>query len=239
VRNPTEESEALGTTWSLPWLLCAIALIIVGCSSPDVETVTVPLDVPVELMESLSPSTATEAQTASLFPTPTATVTPTVTAARPASTATATAPSSTPTPPPATQTPNPFADQVTALPAAPQGFDALISGDVAPQPTGLRIDRLDIDAATVIDVGVNDDETFEVPPADEVGWYRFGPSPGQAGSAVLAAHIAFDGVDGVFRHLEDLTPGDRGEVFYDDGSTAAQADPHHLRRRVQPPAPLL
>jgi len=92
---------------------------------------------------------------------------------------------------------------------------------VAPQPTGLRIDRLDIDAATVIDVGVNDDETFEVPPADEVGWYRFGPSPGQAGSAVLAAHIAFDGVDGVFRHLEDLTPGDRVEVFYDDGSTAA------------------
>jgi len=49
---------------------------------------------------------------------------------------------------------------------------------------------------------------MEIPEVDEVGWYRFGPHPGDPGTAVLAAHIAYDGVDGVFRHLADLAPGD-------------------------------
>ena len=36
---------------------------------------------------------------------------------------------------------------------------------------------------------------------------------------VLAAHIAYDGVDGVFRHLDDLATGDTVTVALDDGST--------------------
>jgi len=232
--RPTTPRES----WLFGWL-SVVALIIVGCSSPAAETSSVPLDVPPALAASLSgartPATdveqpddgpadsdarsltqstltqSTPAQSTPAESTPAERETP-----PPASTATAVA-EATPAPPVA---PNPFIDQISSLPPAPQGLDALV-GDPDPQPVRLRIDRLDIVAATVIDVGVNEDETFEVPPADEVGWYRFGPSPGQAGSAVLAAHIAFDGVDGVFRHLEDLKPGDRVEVSYDDGSTSA------------------
>ena len=57
-----------------------------------------------------------------------------------------------------------------------------------------------------------------VPGPGDVGWYRFGPAPGEPGTAVLAAHVAFDGVDGVFRHLADLEPGAAVIVRMDDGT---------------------
>lgn len=81
-----------------------------------------------------------------------------------------------------------------------------------PAPTGLTIDALDIADARIVPVGVEASGEMEIPGADEVGWYRYGPRPGDRGSAVLAAHIAFDGADGVFRHLDDLRPGDEVRV---------------------------
>ncbi len=109
-----------------------------------------------------------------------------------------------------------LADLVTELPSAPVGFPETTSD--GPTPVGLRIDDLGIDTASVLAVGVEDNGDMEVPPADRVGWYQFGPSPGQTGSAVLAAHIAFDGQDGVFRHLDQLPIGAEMSVTYDDGS---------------------
>ena len=35
---------------------------------------------------------------------------------------------------------------------------------------------------------------------------------------VLAAHVAFDGVDGAFRHLGELAPGDTVVVSLEDGT---------------------
>ena len=87
-----------------------------------------------------------------------------------------------------------------------------------PTPVGLRIDALGVQSAAVRAVGVEPDGEMEVPGPTEVGWYGFGPAPGQTGSAVLAAHIAADGVDGVFRHLAGLEAGDRVEVLFDDGA---------------------
>lgn len=104
------------------------------------------------------------------------------------------------------------------LDSAGIGFESLIE-ESGPVPVSLAIESLDIDDADVIAVGVNDDETFEVPPADQVGWYEFGPAPGEAGSAVLAAHINFDGVDGVFRHLIDAEVGSIVEIGFDDGTS--------------------
>ncbi|HEX6238535.1 MAG TPA: class F sortase [Acidimicrobiales bacterium] len=88
-----------------------------------------------------------------------------------------------------------------------------------PPPTGLTIDDLDIAGARVVPVGVEPGGEMEIPGADEVGWYRYGPRPGDRGSAVLAAHIAFDGVDGVFRHLDDLRPGDEVRVDLAGGAS--------------------
>jgi len=97
-----------------------------------------------------------------------------------------------------------------ALPAVPE---------TGPEPTGLSIDALDVAGAPVRAVGVEDDGEMQIPGVREVGWYRFGARPGEPGSTVLAAHIAYDGVDGVFRHLDDLGPGDTVQVGMSDGSS--------------------
>jgi len=90
----------------------------------------------------------------------------------------------------------------------------------APRPIGLIVDSLGISSAPIIDVGVESNGEMEIPGATEIGWYRFGPTPGEPGSAVLAAHIAFNGRDGVFRDLDEVEVGDIVEVLYDDGSTS-------------------
>jgi len=87
-----------------------------------------------------------------------------------------------------------------------------------PAPIGLSIPAIGVDDVGVRDVGVEPNGEMEIPGATEVGWYRWSPPPGHPGSAVLAAHIAFDGRDGVFRDLDDLTVGSRFRVRYDDGS---------------------
>ena len=44
------------------------------------------------------------------------------------------------------------------------------------------------------------------------------PTPGEIGPAVLAGHLSWNGVDGVFRHLQTLKPGDEIVVTRADGS---------------------
>jgi LPXTG-site transpeptidase (sortase) family protein len=90
-----------------------------------------------------------------------------------------------------------------------------------PAPVGLRYEAVGVERAPVRPVGVETDGAMEIPGHAEVGWYRYGPTPGADGSAVLAAHVAFDGRDGVFRKLTDARAGQRLEVLYDDGSTRA------------------
>lgn len=126
-----------------------------------------------------------------------------------------------PTPEPTPSTNDELADEFAdaELPPAPIGFEALTPEPGGRQPVSIVIEDIDVVDATIIPVGVNPDQTFEVPPADQVGWYRFGPAPGDEGSAVLAAHIAFDGVDGVFRHLADVEVGSVVVVGYDDGTS--------------------
>ena len=87
-------------------------------------------------------------------------------------------------------------------------------------PLRLHIDDLAVDAA-VEDVGVAPDGTMEIPGPHDVGWYRYGPAPGEQGSVVLAGHIAFDGVDGAFRRLSEIDNGTRVDVTMKDGSTRA------------------
>ena len=87
-----------------------------------------------------------------------------------------------------------------------------------PVPVRLSVPSLGISRAEIIDVGVEPNGEMEIPGATEVGWYRFGAVPGSTGSAVLAAHIAFNGVDGVFRRLSDIDVGETFSIEFDDGS---------------------
>lgn len=112
-----------------------------------------------------------------------------------------------------------IADKITALPPAKTGLP--FAAPPGPVPVGLTIDALGLSTAGVIGVGVEENGDMEIPPADRVGWYRFGASPGdEVGSAVLAAHIAFDGQDGVFVNLDELEIGSLIQVEYSDGSVA-------------------
>jgi sortase (surface protein transpeptidase) len=91
------------------------------------------------------------------------------------------------------------------------------------QPVGLRIDALDVDAPVDPYGVVAATGQMDVPDnVTDVAWYKFGPSPGEGGSAVLAAHVDLVGQGpGVFFGLPNLEPDDLVHVAYDDGSEIA------------------
>jgi hypothetical protein len=129
----------------------------------------------------------------------------------------AAAPATTPEPPPGAG--SAAAGAITPLPpAAP-----LPTVEERPAPTSLAVEGLGVEDAPVVPVGVRDDGEMEIPAVDQVGWYRFGARPGDEGAAVLAAHVAYDGVDGVFRRLADVSEGDAVRVRFADGTERAFA----------------
>lgn len=86
-------------------------------------------------------------------------------------------------------------------------------------PVSIQIDEIGVVDIPVIDVGVEPSGEMEVPPPLEVGWYQYGPAPGEQGSAVLAGHIASGGIDGAFRNLDRLVAGDRFTITFEDGTS--------------------
>lgn len=56
-------------------------------------------------------------------------------------------------------------------------------------------------------VGVEVNGELEISGGTEIGWYRWSPTLGHAGSSVLATHIAWNGRDGVVRNLDDCEVG--------------------------------
>ena len=87
------------------------------------------------------------------------------------------------------------------------------------EPVLLSIPGIGVENASVVPVGVLPDGRFEVPEARMVGWYRFGPAPADDGVTVLAAHLNYDGVNGVFRRLTDVDIDDQVTVTTADGQT--------------------
>ena len=74
-----------------------------------------------------------------------------------------------------TTTPHPIAVADTELPKAPIGFESLFDrAATGPQPISIEIRAIGVNGAAIVPVGVNkDDLSFEVPPADQVGWRHF------------------------------------------------------------------
>lgn len=90
----------------------------------------------------------------------------------------------------------------------------------SPTPVGLSISVIDVEAP-IAPYGVDPDSgLMDVPDnVTDVAWYEHGPSPGEPGSAVLAAHVDLRNQGpGVFFDIGDLEPGDLVEVSFDDGS---------------------
>jgi hypothetical protein len=97
---------------------------------------------------------------------------------------------------------------------------------VGPLPRSLPV-RIEVPAigvnAPVTQVGRNADGTIQVPPlADHnlVGWYKYGPAPGQQGNAVILGHVdSYTGIS-VFFSLKYLRDGDRIYVTLANGRRA-------------------
>jgi LPXTG-site transpeptidase (sortase) family protein len=72
----------------------------------------------------------------------------------------------------------------------------------------------------VIPTGVDADTGELALPAEAmvVAWYQYGPVPGADGSAVLAGHVDWHGVPGIFFRLRELQPGDGVVVTMSDGT---------------------
>jgi hypothetical protein len=91
---------------------------------------------------------------------------------------------------------------------------------VGPVPVHLRIPALSVDS-TVVPVGVDAVSGGVQVPGDVqvIGWYRFGPAPGQPGPAVLVGHVdSAQSGPGAFFRLGTLAPGAVVRVLLSDGS---------------------
>lgn len=120
--------------------------------------------------------------------------------------------------PTTTTAPPPVASTVPARSVVPVAAPTTTTSAPAAVPVRLTVAALGIDAAPVTDVGLLPSGGMEVPDPSLVGWYRYGPRPGDAGTAVLAGHVAYGGRNGLFVHIDQLQPGDQILVRAADGT---------------------
>lgn len=122
---------------------------------------------------------------------------------------------------PATGLPGPQAGTPTPVQAGKPTPVPAATGLPRSAPTRITIPKIKVDAK-VRELGVNPDGTVQVPPlkqAQDAGWYRLGPSPGEIGNAVIVGHVdsRYTG-PAVFYRLGALRPGDVITLTRKDGS---------------------
>ncbi|KFU81090.1 Sortase family protein [Amycolatopsis lurida] len=97
-----------------------------------------------------------------------------------------------------------------------------VASPLAPaRPARLEIPAIGVRTGEIIDLGLAGDGTLEVPhDAITTGWFTGGPAPGEVGPAILAGHVDYKKVPGVFVRLKELKVGDEALVHRADGITA-------------------
>jgi sortase (surface protein transpeptidase) len=88
-------------------------------------------------------------------------------------------------------------------------------------PEVLKIPKLNLETGFETPLGLNEDKTIEVPDSyEKVGWYKYGATPGEKGTATILGHVdSFEG-PAVFWPLGQLEAGDEIEITRADGTTA-------------------
>lgn len=126
-----------------------------------------------------------------------------------------------PTPSQAAMHPKPTPDpSVQAAPARQAAPQLVLPRSI---PTELSIPAIDVHHH-LVRLGRNPDGSIQVPPLSHVdtpGWYKYSPTPGQVGPAVILGHIdsAAEG-EGVFFRLGALKPGEKVLVTRADHTVA-------------------
>lgn len=86
-------------------------------------------------------------------------------------------------------------------------------------PVKLAIPAINV-AAPVELVGLTPDGAMDVPKQwNDVGWYEYGPPPGQIGNAAIAGHLDSTTAPAVFWRLGTLKPGDQIIVTLSNGQS--------------------
>jgi len=107
--------------------------------------------------------------------------------------------------------------RASATPQPAPRFGAFLG---ASQPTRIQIGSIGVTSTSIVPLRLAADGTITVPgTADEVGLYENGPTPGQLGPAVLAAHVDSKQGPGVFYRLGSVKAGDVVTVSRADGRT--------------------
>ncbi|PRY14079.1 class F sortase [Kineococcus rhizosphaerae] len=124
-----------------------------------------------------------------------------------------------PAPAPPTRTPTAAAGPVAAAPVIGRTLATPTVAPRPPAPVRLEVPSLGVDAE-VVAVGVRDDGAMELPEDPRrVGWYRWGPVPGQEGNAVLAGHVDTRRAGaGALLDLASVEPGALVRVTGADGA---------------------
>jgi hypothetical protein len=85
--------------------------------------------------------------------------------------------------------------------------------------------RIDVAAigvhAPVVSLGLQRDGTIAVPPlskAQETSWYKYGPTPGEDGPAVIVGHVDSKSGPAVFYRLGEIKPGAKVQISREDGT---------------------
>ncbi|MBX6386700.1 MAG: class F sortase [Microbispora sp.] len=89
-------------------------------------------------------------------------------------------------------------------------------------PKRLVIPKIGVNAP-IKSVGLDRNGAIQTPPINNpnlVGWYRGGPTPGEAGPAVMLGHKDTTTRSAVFARLHELQYGDKIEVYRLDGTVA-------------------
>ncbi|GAA0975948.1 hypothetical protein GCM10009555_034740 [Acrocarpospora macrocephala] len=87
-------------------------------------------------------------------------------------------------------------------------------------PTRLVIPGIKVDAPLRA-VGVTERREIEVPPLSArnlAGWFKYGPTPGEQGPAVIVGHVNVRGGPAVFQRLRELARGHVVKIGRADGS---------------------
>lgn len=88
-------------------------------------------------------------------------------------------------------------------------------------PTWVKVPAIGA-TSSLVQLGLNADRTIEVPPVSQplqAGWYRYSPTPGENGPAVILGHIDGNHQEGIFWRLHQVKAGDTVLVGRQDGST--------------------
>ena len=107
--------------------------------------------------------------------------------------------------------------ELTAGARPGQASESLPARAPSGDPLRVRIPAIGV-TARLVPLGVNADGTLEVPRFEEAGWYTGGSRPGDAGPAVIAAHVDSTSGPAVFYRLKELSPGDVVHVDYGGGT---------------------